>query len=96
MTSKGRGGLLTQQVLVRMSEEEYAEWTKNAADCGMPMNVFVRRIMGQALGIREVVEDVDRRVAEGKSNRAAHMRTFRARPGSDVDPSAGVAARRAS
>lgn len=87
---------LSRQVLVRMSEEEYAKWHEGSKDCGIPMNIFVRRVMGHALGIHEHVEEVDRRVAEGKINRAAHMRQFNPRASSGVAREAGVAARRAS
>lgn len=95
-SSKERANtLLSKQVLTRMSEEEHEAWANAARDAGMPMNIFVRRVMGHALGISPHVEEIDRQVMAGKINRAAHMRTFRVRAGTE-DTGQGVATRRAS
>lgn len=85
--------LLSKQILTRMSEGEFNAWAKSAKAAGMPMNIFVRRVMAHALNITEMVEEIDRKVMEGKINRAAHMRTFRAPAGRPAGE--GVAARRA-
>jgi hypothetical protein len=68
--------ILTESVLTRISEEEKREWQALADASGVALPLLVRRVMANVCGKPEMIERVERQVAEAKVNRALHMRKF--------------------
>jgi hypothetical protein len=66
--------VLTKQMLIRVSEEEFHAWHAFAKECGLSPNLACRRIMADACGVPHLIEEVDRRILEGQKERASRMR----------------------
>jgi len=71
-------GILTNQVLVRISDEEREEWQKLADAMGpdVTLPLLVRRVMANVCGKPALLARVERQVKEAKISRANHMRGF--------------------
>lgn len=69
--------ILTEQILIRLSKEEYDAWIASADENNIHVNLLVRKVMGIALNILPVVERINDLVVAAKKTRAAHMRSFK-------------------
>ena len=76
-TNSGSNSILTEQILIRLSKEEYDAWMASADENKLHVNLLVRKVMGIALGILPVVERINELVVAAKKTRAAHMRSFK-------------------
>jgi hypothetical protein len=69
--------IVTKQVLLRVTEEEVAAWGVLAAETGLSINLLARKVMANACGVPELMEEIEKRILEAKIERANSMRVKR-------------------